>query len=128
MTTSLESFISKVRSEVNAISVSDTEKRLANGSPVLLLDVREREQYAEGYIAGAENVSRGFLELRIEGLANARDTAIIVYGDEHQGELAARDLQNMGYSDVAYMSGGVKAWSDTGLALHRDRQLSKAEV
>jgi adenylyltransferase/sulfurtransferase len=128
MTTSLESFISKVKSEVTAISVSDAEKRLANGSPVLLLDVREREQYSEGYIAGAENISRGFLELRIEGRANDRDTAIFVYGDEHQGEFAARDLQNMGYTDVAYISGGVNAWSDAGLELHRDRQLSKADV
>ena len=128
MTTSLDSFISSVKSQVVGISTQETEKRLANGRSALLLDVREREDYAQGYIPGAENIPRGYLELRIEGRANARDTAIIVYGEEHQGELAARDLQNMGYTDVVYLEGGTKAWSDAGMSFDRDRQLSKAEV
>ncbi len=128
MTTSLDSFISSVKSQVVGISTQETEKRLANGRSALLLDVRERENYAQGYIPGAENIPRGYLELRIEGRANARDTAIIVYGEEHQGELAARDLQNMGYTDVVYLEGGTKAWSDAGMSFDRDRQLSKAEV
>ena len=128
MTTSLDSFISSVKSQVVGISTQETEKRLANGRSALLLDVREREDYAQGYIPGAENIPRGYLELRIEGRANARDTAIIVYGEEHQGELAARDLQNMGYTDVVYLEGGTKAWSDAGMSFDRDRQLSKAEI
>lgn len=128
MTTSLDSFISSVKSQVVGISTQETEKRLANGRSALLLDVREREDYAQGYIPGAENIPRGYLELRIEGRANARDTAIIVYGEEHQGEIAARDLQNMGYTDVVYLEGGTKAWSDAGMSFDRDRQLSKAEV
>ena len=128
MTTSLDSFISSVKSQVVGISTQETEKQLANGRSALLLDVREREDYAQGYIPGAENIPRGYLELRIEGRANARDTAIIVYGEEHQGELAARDLQNMGYTDVVYLEGGTKAWSDAGMSFDRDRQLSKAEV
>ena len=123
MTTSLDSFISSVKSQVVGISTQETEKRLANGHSALLLDVREREDYAQGYIPGAENIPRGYLELRIEGRANARDTAIIVYGEGHQGELAARDLQNMGYTDVVYLEGGTKAWSDAGLSFDRARQL-----
>ena len=128
MTTSLDSFISSVKSQVVGISTQEAEKQLANGRSALLLDVREREDYAQGYIPGAENIPRGYLELRIEGRANARDTAIIVYGEEHQGEFAARDLQNMGYTDVVYLEGGTKAWSDAGLSFDRDRQLSKAEI
>ncbi|HCR18063.1 MAG TPA: molybdopterin biosynthesis protein MoeB, partial [Candidatus Latescibacteria bacterium] len=34
----------------------------------------------------------------------------------------------MGYTDVVYLEGGTKAWSDAGLSFDRDRQLSKAEI
>ena len=125
MGTAFESLMESVRSEVRGISPDEARKRLDS---VLLLDVREREEYAGGYIEGAENLSRGFLELRIETLANDRSTAIIIYGDENQGPLAARDLQNMGYENVDYIDGGFNAWVEAGFPVQQDRALSKAEV
>ena len=125
MSTAFETLMETVRSEVRGISPEDARKRLDS---VLLLDVREREDYALGYIAGAENLSRGFLELRIETLTNDRSTAILVYGDDNQGPLAARDLQNMGYENVVYLEGGYDAWVAAGLPVQRDRALTKAEV
>ncbi len=125
MSTAFETLMETVRSEVRGISPEDARKRLDS---VLLLDVREREDYALGYISGAENLSRGFLELRIETLANDRSTAILVYGDDNQGPLAARDLHNMGYENVVYLKGGFDAWVAAGLPVQRDRALTKAEV
>ena len=63
MIAAFESLMDKVRREVRGISPEAARERMDS---VLLLDVREREDYAEGYIDGAENLSRGFLELRIE--------------------------------------------------------------
>ena len=117
------------RAEANTAGLSPghaQEKIRANGT--LLIDVRERENYIKGYIPGAENVPRGFLELRIESMDNDRDRAIIVYGTQGQGALAAQALQDMGYSDVAYIQGDIDAWQNAGLDIDRDRVLNKAEV
>ena len=54
--------------------------------------------------------------------------AIILYGAQGQGALAAQALQDMGYSDVAYILGDIDAWQNAGLHIDRDRALNKAEV
>ncbi|MDA0748360.1 MAG: molybdopterin-synthase adenylyltransferase MoeB [bacterium] len=128
MVTSFETLLQKIKSQVQTLSPQEAQKRLEGEGRVLLLDVREREAYANGYISGAESLARGFLELRIEGMANDRSTSILVYGDEYQGLLAARDLQDMGYTAVTAIEGGYSAWVEAGLPTDRDRPLSKAEV
>jgi 7-cyano-7-deazaguanine tRNA-ribosyltransferase len=65
---SFDQLIARVKSEVRGISPEEGQQRLQNGKGGLLLDVREREDYAEGYIPRAMNLPRGFLDLRIEAL------------------------------------------------------------
>ncbi len=128
MCAAFEALLERVKSEVSSISVEVAQTRLNNEADLILLDVREREIFAEGYIPGAENVPRGFLELQIEGISNDRSRAILLYGDEDQSPLATRDLINMGYENVAYIEGGVDAWQSTGLKTAKDRPLTKAET
>ena len=128
MGAAFEALLERVKSEVSSISVEVAQTRLNNEADLILLDVREREIFAEGYIPGAENVPRGFPELQIEGTANDRSRAILLYGDEDQSPLATRDLINMGYENVAYIEGGVDAWQSTGLKTAKDRPLTKAET
>ncbi len=128
MSVSFEQLIEEVRSEVAGVAPAEGQHRLQSGNGVLLLDVREREAYAEGYVPGAQNLPRGFLELRVESLSNDRATPIIVYGENDQGALAARDLKGMGYGDVVYIEGGYDAWVNAGLPSERDRALSQAEI
>ena len=128
MGAAFEALLERVKSEVSSISVEVAQTRLNNEADLILLDVREREIFAEGYIPGAENVPRGFLELQIEGISNDRSRAILLYGDEDQSPLATRDLINMGYENVAYIEGGVDAWQSTGLKTAKDRPLTKAET
>ena len=127
MSATYDMLVARATAITTGLSPERTQEKLhANGT--LLIDVREREHYIEGYIPGAENVPRGFLELRIEGMDNDRDRAIVVYGDKGQGALAAQALQGMGYANVAYIQGDIEAWQTAGLHLHRDRALNKAEV
>ena len=127
MSATYETLVAQAEASTTGLSPERAQEKIhANGT--LLIDVRERENYIEGYIPGAENVPRGFLELRIESMDNDRDRAIIVYGTLGQGALAAQALQDMGYSDVAYIQGDIDAWQNAGLAIDRDRALNKAEV
>ena len=110
MGAAFQALLEKVKAHVTSVTVDEARERLNNGANPLLLDVREREAFAEGYIPGAENIPRGFLELQIAGISNDRSRAILLYGDDGQSQLATRDLVNMGYENVAYIDGGVDAW------------------
>ena len=127
MGSAFETLLEEVRAIVDSVTVEEAHSRLNNGNQVVLIDVREREDFAEGYIPSAQNVPRGFLELQIEGVINDRSASILVYGHEGQAPLAARDLTGMGYENVAYIAGGLEGWVDAGYTQDRDRALSKAE-
>ena len=55
----------RARSEVKEWSPAEVQQRLSDES-VVLVDVREKHEWDEGYIPGAVHVPRGYLELNIE--------------------------------------------------------------
>lgn len=124
----LNQLLDSIASKVRGISPRECQQRLQNNSHILFLDIREREDHVEGYISGAKNVPRGFLELRIEEIENNRTRPILIYGNNSQGPLAAYALKEMGYTDVFYIEGGFEAWIQQGFPTKKDRSLNKAEV
>jgi phage shock protein E len=84
----------------------------------VLIDVRESEEVAQGRARGAVPLSKGIIELRIEELAPDTATPIICYcGGGSRSALAADNLQKMGYTNVASMSGGLREWRNQGLPM-----------
>ncbi len=91
-------------------------RRLANGASPLVIDIREREEFEQGHVPGAIFIPRGFLELRIEQHAYDPDTPIVLYcAGGVRSALAARNLQEMGYSHVELLIGGFGGWKSAGL-------------
>lgn len=87
-----------------------------NGSRTLI-DVRERNEFDEGYIRGALHLSKGFIELQVEDRVPAKDTPITLYcAAGVRSLLAARALRDLGYEDVVSMSGGFNGWKQAGLS------------
>ena len=43
-----------------------------------MLDVREKKEFDEGHIEGAEHLSRGTLEMRINEVAPEKDALIVL--------------------------------------------------
>ena len=81
---------------------------------VVLIDCRELNEWNLGHIPGAIYVPRGRLEQRIEEAVD-RDKKIVVYCHSgNRSALAAETMQQMGYKDVASMSGGIQEWADAG--------------
>ena len=73
--------LSQVKGTIREVSVEETKARVLDdrkASPVLI-DVRERDEYEQGFIPRAEWVPRGFLELKVEDLVPDRDQEIIIY-------------------------------------------------
>lgn len=80
-----------------------------------LVDVREDSEWAAGRIPGAVHLGRGVLERDVETRFPDPATPLILYcGGGYRSALAADTLQQMGYTNVASMSGGFRDWSGTG--------------
>jgi phage shock protein E len=102
------------RKRVPEISPTEANQRQAAGA--VLIDVRESEEFAQGHAQGATHLSKGVLELRIEGVVPNPETPIMCYcGGGSRSLLAADNLKKMGYTNVASIAGGLRAWKEAGL-------------
>jgi len=89
----------------------------------LLIDVREPEEYADGFIPGAINVPRGVIELRIwayVGFPNKTDMnkkMTLYCGSGTRCVLAAKSLKDLGFSDVTAADMRIDEWAKAGYPL-----------
>ena len=120
MVTPSMQLIGEALAEVASISVDDALAH-AGGGDTLFVDVRERAEQSAGAIAGAVAAPRGFLEFIADPASPMHDPALssgkrlIVYcASGGRSALAAKTLQDMGYADVANLTGGFQAWSEAG--------------
>ena len=76
---------------------------------VVLLDVREPEEFASGHVPGALNLPQADLATRLSEIPRDRALYLICQGG-FRSLRAAQFLSQMGYSDVASVSGGTEGW------------------
>lgn len=93
------------------ISVSELRDsiRQANGTGPVLLDVRERDEFNGGHIAGAKLIPLGQLRQRLSELPKDRPIICICRTGRRSG-IAASHLANAGFEDVTNLVGGMVAW------------------
>ncbi len=125
----LGDFVAAARARIQEITAEELDLRLEDNEDILLVDVREPDEFARGHIPGALNVPRGLLEgaadpgyrLRIEPLCSARERSVIVYCETGgRSAMAAAVLQDMGFAQVANLAGGSVLWAAEGLPLVTD--------
>lgn len=94
------------------------KEAMADSNPdLVLLDVRERNEWNLGHLPNAIHIPRGSMETKIEALV-PRDKHIVVYCQSgNRSAFAADTLQQMGYEDVASMARGIRGWVDDGGAV-----------
>lgn len=106
---------------VSEIQPWDLARRLAEGVPPLVLDVREPAEFALARIPRSINVPRGVLEQACEWdhdetvpeLARHDVGAIVVVCRSGKRSILAADvLQSMGFADVVSLRTGVRGWND----------------
>jgi sulfur-carrier protein adenylyltransferase/sulfurtransferase len=119
--------IRKIRSQVEEVDPSEVREHLGNG--VVLVDVRESEEWDAGHIPGAKHVPRGYLESRIEGAVADRDQRVVIYcASGQRSALAANTLrEQLGYENVASMNGGITLWKDRGYDVEVPKSLTKEQ-
>ena len=116
--------VAEAKTHVAGLAPEEAAAELQRGE-ALLVDIREAEERLEnGAIRGAVHVPRGMLEFCADPTsAHYREEfdpshrTILFCSSGARSALAADALQALGYADVAYLKGGLKAWKESGLAV-----------
>jgi molybdopterin/thiamine biosynthesis adenylyltransferase/rhodanese-related sulfurtransferase len=122
-------YLKDVKAQIREVDVEAVRKVVdarkgqggdGNGTGPILVDVREKDEWTEGFIPGARWIPRGFLELRVEDQIPEPSSEIILYcAGGNRSALAARSLGELGYTNVKSMAGGFSAWKRAGLPFER---------
>jgi rhodanese-related sulfurtransferase len=140
----MKNFLQLIRgclTEVQEIMPWDLAERLNENADLLIIDVREPDEFAAMHIKGSLNVPRGILESACEWeyeetvpeLVQARDREVVVVcRSGYRSVLAAHAMQLLGYSKVASLQTGLRGWKDYEQPLTdgagRDVDLDDADI
>ena len=120
MVTPSMQLIGEALAEVASVSVEDA-LALVGGEDAVFVDVRERAEQSAGAITGAVAAPRGFLEFVADPTSPMHNPALsagkrlVIYcASGGRSALAAKTLQDMGYAEVANLTGGFQAWTEAG--------------
>lgn len=116
--------VQEVKPQITEVTTGDLANNLAKD--IVLIDVREPGEFAEGHIAGSVNFPRGVLEMKIQMHPQFKDAeAPLEEMNKHEiylicrsgarSALAANSLQTMGFDKVKSVAGGMMAWQEKGL-------------
>jgi rhodanese-related sulfurtransferase len=116
--------VAEAKARVASLSPREAADALRHGD-ALLVDLRETEERLEhGSIRGAVHAPRGMLEFYADPTSayfhpefDPNRRTILCCTSGARAALAAEALQSLGYADVAYLAGGLRAWREAGLAI-----------
>ena len=101
------------------IEIGELRRRLTNGRPVVLIDVRGPDEFnaPPGHIPGAINIPLPDLPGRIIEVAAHERPIVLVCKTDRRSAKAAETLIAAGLQDVAILRGGTDGWHQEGLPL-----------
>ncbi|MFL5573190.1 MAG: rhodanese-like domain-containing protein [Gemmatimonadaceae bacterium] len=112
--------VDDAKSRVREVDVDTTRRKLESGEATVI-DVREESEWAVGHARGAQHLGKGVIERDIEQRVPDKNAELILYcGGGFRSALSADNLQRMGYTNVASMAGGWRAWQAAGAPVERE--------
>lgn len=113
--------INEAKKEAGEITPAELKGMFENEESVIILDVRETEQRAEGYLfddfvaVNTVSITRGNLEWEVQEKIQDKNIAVVTYcRNGGRGALAAQTLQRMGYKNAKNLKGGIQDWAKAG--------------
>ena len=116
----------EAREQIREVTPKDVEALPPDGATVV--DVREDSEWDQGHLPGALHISKSYVEQQIEGAVPDRDAPVVLYcAGGVRSLFAAQTLQQLGYTNVASMSGGFLAWKSAGLPWDKPVNLTQEQ-
>ena len=124
MAKTLMDFVKAAKSQITEVDVNTANDLISKGYRVV--DVREPAEFSTGAIDGSINIPRGVLEpaadlANKEGnkdLQNGRDDKwLVLCKTSGRSAMATVVLQEMGFTDIKNITGGMTAWSAANLPI-----------
>lgn len=113
--------VNRAKKDITEISIAEARAKLAANPKVVLMDVREDNEWQKQHAAEAVHLGKGILERDLETLYPDKSTEIIMYcGGGFRSALAAEAAQQMGYRNVASLIGGYKGMVAAGWPMKAD--------
>jgi hydroxyacylglutathione hydrolase len=102
--------------KLSLLSVHQLKEELDRGEDLILLDVRDEDEWKTGHLKGALNIYVGHLQERISELPrNRKIVAFCSVG--HRANIGASILLRSGFSEVYNAVGGILAWRNAGFPI-----------
>ena len=125
----LREMLAEARQVVPEEGPEDLVRRLKSDTPPVVIDVRDPDEYRDGHVEAATNISRGFLEFRIGGAVSEPSTPVVLYCQTGlRSMLAAKALKDLGYQNVVNLQGGYQKWVQSGLPVVRELPMSPEQL
>lgn len=125
----LADFVQEARTQIRELKTDELDEMIEDHTDVLIVDVREPDEFAQGHIPGALNVPRGTLEgaadpsykHRVQTLCDAQARDVVLYcATGGRSAMAAKTLLEMGFGRATSLAGGIDMWAAEGLPVVRD--------
>jgi rhodanese-related sulfurtransferase len=105
---------------ISWISSLELSRTLETKSINYLIDVRSEGEFASGHVPGSINVPGGQAVQRADDFVAVRNAPIVFISNESaRAVMAAYWYRQMGFSHVAVLQGGLRAWAESGGRIER---------
>ncbi|MFP4072595.1 MAG: molybdopterin-synthase adenylyltransferase MoeB [Actinomycetota bacterium] len=122
MTQSYRDLVDAAKRHIREIDPGQLDSRR---SVLTVVDIREADEYEQGAIPDSVFIPRGNLESAISVHVPDADKEVVLYcAGGARSALAARTLQEMGYTNVWSLEGGFDRWKTEGYAWETPDALS----
>ena len=103
------------------MTIEEYRRRVAAGETLVLVDIREEHERAEGHIPGAIYIGKGVLERDIESRLPDTDSPIVFQcRGGYRSILAAESVARMGYTNTWSLAEVYRGWQERCLPIEKD--------
>lgn len=116
----VKAMLEEAQKVVKEITPRELKKMIDADEQFYIIDLRGSDQVERGeiYYIDSFKIPRGYLEFRVELKIPDKNAKIVLYCcSGKRSLLAAQSMQQMGYTNVYSLEGGIRAWVDQDLPL-----------
>jgi rhodanese-related sulfurtransferase len=117
---SIKAYVAAAKKQVKLLKMDEFKALVDQGKAGMIVDVRQENEFSDGYVPGAINVPRGLIEFRIweeVGFPAATDMGkqmTLYCKTGARCALAAKTLQDLGFTNVASVDMLFDNWVKAG--------------